>query len=64
MANKYIIEGETYNGDGTTSSAAASAGAAGAWNHVNIITGTAVGYGSLNAGDTVYIRSKTAARRT
>jgi hypothetical protein len=61
MANKYIIEGATYNGDGTTSSEAASAGAAGAWNHINILTGTAVGYGSLSAGDTVYIRSKTSA---
>jgi hypothetical protein len=61
MADKYIIEGATYNGNGTTSSEAASAGAAGAWNHINIITGTAVGYGALNAGDAVHIRSKTSA---
>lgn len=61
VADKYIIEGATYNGDGTTSAEAASAGAAGAWNHINIITGTAVGYGTLAAGDTVYIRSKTSA---
>lgn len=61
MADKYIIQGATYNGDGTTSAEAASAGAAGAWNHVNIITGTALSYGTLVAGDTVYIRSKTAA---
>lgn len=61
MADKFIIHGETYNGDGTTSAAAASNGAAGAWNNINILTGTAPAYGSLNAGDVVRIRSKTAA---
>jgi len=61
MANKYIIEGATYNGDGTTSSEAASAGAAGAWNHVDILNGVAVGYGSIAEGDIINIRSKTSA---
>lgn len=61
MANKYLIQGETYCGDGTTSSPAASNGAAGAWNNINVLTGTAPAYGSLNAGDVVRIRGKTAA---
>jgi hypothetical protein len=61
MADKFIIEGAAFNGDGTTSSVAASAGAPGAWNSINIISGTAVGYGSLDSGDVIYIRSKTAA---
>lgn len=58
MANKYLIHGAAFNGDGTASNEAASAGAAGAWNHIDIIAGTAVGFGTLSAGDTVYIRSK------
>lgn len=58
MANKYLIHGATYCGDGTTSAEAASAGAAGAWNNINVFEGTAPAYGSLAAGDTVYIRSK------
>jgi len=61
MADKYIIHGATFNGDGTTSAEAASAGAAGAWNNINVLTGTAVGYGTLVAGDVVYIRSKSSA---
>ena len=61
MANKYIRHGATFCGDGTTSSAAASAGAAGAWNDINILEGTAPPYGSLAAGDVVYIRSKSEA---
>lgn len=60
MADKYIIHGETYNGDGTSSAAAASNGAAGAWNNINVLTGTAPAYGSLDAGDVVRVRSKTA----
>ena len=58
MANKYIIHGATYCGDGTASNEAASAGAAGAWNDINVFTGTAPAYGALAAGDIVYIRSK------
>lgn len=61
MANKYIRHGETYCGDGTTSDAAASNGGVGAWNSINITTGSAPAYGSLVAGDVVFIRSKDAA---
>jgi hypothetical protein len=65
MANKYLIHGAAFCGDGTASNEAASAGAPGAWNDIaiffntNSTTSTAPAYGSLNAGDTVYIRSKT-----
>jgi hypothetical protein len=58
MANKYLRHGETYCGDGTTSAAAASNGAVGAWNNINVLEGTAPAYGALAAGDTVFIRSK------
>ena len=61
MASKYIIEMAGFNGDGTTSAEASIAGGVGAWNHVDIIAGTAVGFGTLVAGDVVYIRSKTGA---
>lgn len=61
MANKYIRHGETYCGDGTTSAAATSNGGVGAWNNINVTTGTAPAYGALAAGDTVFIRSKDAA---
>src|SRR5574337_2055399 len=61
MATKYLIFGAAFNGDGTTSSEAASNGAAGAWNQSSILTGTAPTYGALAAGDTVNIRSKTGA---
>jgi hypothetical protein len=60
MANKYIWHGQTYCGDGTTSDAAASNGAAGAWNDINVFMGTAPAYGALISGDVVYIRSKDA----
>ena len=59
MANKYLIHGATFNGDGTTSSEAASAWAAWAWNHIDIIAGTAVWFGSISAWDVIFIRSKT-----
>jgi hypothetical protein len=61
VANKYLIQGATYCGDGTTSAEAASAGAAGAWNNINVFQGTAPAYGTLAASDVVYIRSKTSA---
>lgn len=61
MANKYLIHGATYCGDGTASNEAASAGAAGAWNDINVFEGSAPAYGALAAGDVVYIRSKDAA---
>lgn len=60
MANRYIIDDATYCGDGTTSAEAASAGAAGAWNNINVFEGTAPAYGTLPAGTNVYIRSKDA----
>ena len=59
MANKYFIFGATNNGDGTSPAEAESNGAAGAWNQETIFTNTAPAYGSLAAGDVVYIRSKT-----
>lgn len=58
MANKYIIHGAAFNGDGTASNEAASNGAAGAWNNINIFEGTTPAFGTLAAGDVVYIRSK------
>lgn len=58
MANKYIRHGETFCGDGTTSAAATSNGGVGAWNNINVFTGTAPAYGALAAGDDVYVRSK------
>lgn len=61
MANKYIIHGATYCGDGTASNEAASAGAAGAWNDIAVFEGAAPAYGSIAAGDVVNIRSKTSA---
>ena len=61
MPNKYIIEGATFNGDGTSSAAATVAGGVGAWNTISYFEGAAPAYGSIGAGDTVYIRSKTAA---
>jgi len=61
MANKYIIHGATYNGDGTSSAQAASNGGVGAWNTITIFEGSTPAYGSLAAGDIVYIRSKTSA---
>lgn len=60
MANKYIRHGETYNGDGTSSAAATSNGGVGAWNTIDYFTGTTPAYGSIAAGDTIYIRSKDA----
>lgn len=60
MANKYIIHGATYNGDGTSSAEATSNGGVGAWNTITYFEGTTPAYGTLAAGDTVYIRSKDA----
>lgn len=62
MPNKYIIHGATFCGDGTSSALAASNGAVGAWNNINVMEGAAPDYGTtVAAGDTVFIRSKTAA---
>lgn len=60
MANKYIVHGATYCGDGTSPNMATADGGVGAWNNINIFEGTAPPYGSLAAGDTVYIRPKDA----
>lgn len=63
MGIRYIIQGATHCGDGTASNEAASAGAPGAWNRIDIEAGVA----PLNttnvptAGDVIYIRSKTSA---
>lgn len=74
MADRYIIMGATYNGDGTTSAEATADGGVGAWNHgaattsgggawtaIQYFEGTAPAYGTLPAGTTVYVRSKDAA---
>lgn len=61
MADKFLRHGETFCGDGTASNAAASAGAVGAWNDINVFEGTAPASGALADGDVVYIRSKDAA---
>lgn len=58
MANKYIDISATYNGDGTSSNQAASAGAAGAWNNFANCLKNTPGYGSIAAGDTIYVRTK------
>lgn len=59
MADKYIIHGAAFYGDGTSSAEATSDGGVGAWNNIDIFSGATPTYGSLNAGDVVYIRSKT-----
>lgn len=61
MADKYIRHGETYNGDGTSSAAATSNGGVGAWNTITYLEGATPAYGSIAAGDVIYIRSKDAA---
>jgi hypothetical protein len=63
MPDRYIIHGATNCGNGAASNEAASPGAAGAWNNINILTGTAP-TNTTNiptAGDTIYIRSKSSA---
>lgn len=60
MANKYIIHGATYNGDGTSSAEATSNGGIGAWNTIAYLEGTAPTYGTLAAGDTVFVRPRDA----
>jgi hypothetical protein len=61
MADRFIIQGSTYNGDGTTSAAASSDGGVGAWNNLTYMYGTTPAYGTLPIGTTVYVRSKDAA---
>ena len=57
MANKYIRHGEAFNGDGTSSAAATVDGGVGAWNNINVFTGTPPAYGALAAGDVVNVRT-------
>lgn len=59
MADKYLIHGAAFCGNGLASNEAASAGASGAWNNINVLQGTAPAQGSLASGDRVIIRSKT-----
>ena len=61
MADKFIIHGAAFNGDGTSSVEATVDGGAGAWNNINIFHGTTPAFGTLAAGDRVFIRSKTSA---
>ncbi len=64
MANRYIIDGAAFCGDGTSSAEATIAGGVGAWNTLRIFDTNATTpppYGTLPAGSTVYIRSKDAA---
>lgn len=61
MADKYIYHGAAFNGDGTSPDAATSNGGVGAWNNINVFQGTAPGFGTLAAGDRVFVRSKDAA---
>jgi len=58
MSDKYISHGNTYDGDGTSPNPATSNGGVGAWNDLKAIMSAAPTYGSLNAGDVVYIRTK------
>jgi len=62
MADRFIIDGATYNGDGTTSAEATSDGGVGAWNTISYIHlgAGSPAYGTLPAGTIVYIRSKNA----
>lgn len=57
MASKYVDVSATVNGDGTLSTPAASAGAAGAWNDfAAAFTGTPA-YGTVAAGDVIHVRA-------
>jgi len=62
MADRFIIHGATFNGDGTTSAEATVDGGVGAWNTITYFEGTTPAPpGTLPAGSTVYIRSLDAA---
>ncbi len=55
MANKYVIHGAAFDGDGTASNVAASDGAAGAWNDFEAVLSNTLTYGSYAVGDTIYV---------
>lgn len=57
MADKYVDVSATYNGDGSASNQAASAGAVGAWNTLTGVLSGTPAYGALNVGDTINIRT-------
>ena len=61
MADKFIIEGATFDGDGTSPNEATVTGGVGAWNSISYFEGAVPTYGDIVAGDTVFIRSKTSA---
>ena len=62
MADKYIIHGAQYDGDGTSSAEASADGGVGAWNDITVgVSGTPT-HGTAQApGDTVHIKSCDAA---
>lgn len=58
MADYYVDTSQTFNGDGTASTSAASDGAVGAANSfIEVMTGTHATIGTLAAGSNVYIRT-------
>jgi len=57
MSSKYVSQGNTYNGDGTTKDDASSNGGVGAWNDIIAIMTAAPAYGTLSGGDIVNIRT-------
>jgi len=57
MSDKFVSHGNTYNGDGTSAVAASSDGGVGAWNSLTEVFFDGVSYGSINAGDCVYMRT-------
>ena len=57
MADKYVDVSATYNGDGTTKDQASSDGGVGAWNSLIDVWNGGPTYGSIAAGDHVYIRA-------
>lgn len=57
MTDKYVREGETFNGDGSSSAAATVDGGVGSWNdYWSVFIGTPA-YGSVVAGDTIHIKT-------
>ena len=62
MAQKYVRQGATFNGDGTSSALAAVDGGVGAWNDLwGIFTGAAPAFGVIANGDIINIRAQTEA---
>ena len=57
MADKFLDVSAEFNGDGTASTPATADGGVGAWNDFSAVVGScAPAYGTLEAGDIVYIR--------